>query len=170
MANTFVALATVTVGSGGAANIEFTSIPQTYTDLAIRLSARASFSALTGNMAIEFNGSSASFSRRTLRGNGSAASSTSGSDNYVGDAVGNSATASTFSNNEIYIPNYTTSNNKSFSTDSVTENNGTEAWQYLIAGLWSNSAAITSIKLLPFSQSWTFLQYSTATLYGIKNS
>jgi len=170
MATTYEAIATVTVGSGGAANIEFTSIPATYTDLVVRLSARCSFAGITGNLAIEFNSSSASFSRRTARGNGSAASSTSGSDNYIGDIVGNDATGSTFSNNEIYIPNYTGSNNKSYSVDLVTENNATEAWQYFVAGLWSNTSAITSIKLLPFSQSWTFNQYSTATLYGIKNS
>jgi len=33
MANTLKKIQTVTVGSGGAASIEFTSIPQTYTDL-----------------------------------------------------------------------------------------------------------------------------------------
>jgi len=170
MANTYIPIATVTVGSGGAANIQFTSIPQTYTDLLIKLSARCNFAGITGNVAIEFNNSSSSFSRRTVRGNGSAASSTNGADNYIGDIVGNDATTTTFSNNEIYISNYTGSNNKSYSIDLVTENNATEAWQYLVAGLWSNSAAITSIKLLPFSQSWTFNQYSTATLYGIKNT
>jgi hypothetical protein len=38
MANTYEAIATVEVGSGGAADIEFTSIPGTYTDLAIKRS------------------------------------------------------------------------------------------------------------------------------------
>ena len=37
MANTYVAIATVTVGSGGAASIDFTSIPATYTDLVVKL-------------------------------------------------------------------------------------------------------------------------------------
>ena len=171
MANTYVAIATVTVGSGGAANIEFTSIPQTYTDLAILLSARCSQSAITGNCTIAFNGTSANSSRRNLNGSGSAVSSTNASDGYIGDVVGANATASTFGNMQVYIPNYTSSNNKSFSVDTVTENNGTEAWDQLIAGLWSNSAAITSIKFAPLSpQTWTFSQYSTATLYGIKNS
>jgi hypothetical protein len=36
MATTYEAIATVEVGSGGAANIEFTSIPATYTDLVIK--------------------------------------------------------------------------------------------------------------------------------------
>jgi hypothetical protein len=40
MALTYTAIKTVTVGSGGAANIDFTSIPQTYTDLVLKVSAR----------------------------------------------------------------------------------------------------------------------------------
>jgi hypothetical protein len=40
MANTYEAIATVEVGSGGAATIEFTSIPATYTDLVVKVSAR----------------------------------------------------------------------------------------------------------------------------------
>jgi hypothetical protein len=41
---TMVKIDTVTVGSGGAASIEFTNIPQTYTDLQIVLSARSATS------------------------------------------------------------------------------------------------------------------------------
>jgi hypothetical protein len=40
MATTYEAIATVEVGSGGAADIEFTSIPGTYTDLLVCLSKR----------------------------------------------------------------------------------------------------------------------------------
>jgi hypothetical protein len=42
MANTYTLISSVTVGSGGAANIEFTSIPQTYTDLLYKISGRLS--------------------------------------------------------------------------------------------------------------------------------
>ena len=40
MASTYIPIATVTVGSGGATNIEFTSIPNTYTNLIILTSLR----------------------------------------------------------------------------------------------------------------------------------
>jgi hypothetical protein len=40
MAATYKLIETVTVGSGGAANIEFTSIPQTYTDLKLVISGK----------------------------------------------------------------------------------------------------------------------------------
>jgi hypothetical protein len=85
-----------------------------------------------------------------------------------GQGSGNGATASTFGNGEVYIPNYAGSTNKSMSADGVSENNGTEAYTDLIANLWSNTSAITSILLYPDSGTWQ--QYSTATLYGIKNS
>jgi hypothetical protein len=77
-------------------------------------------------------------------------------------------TANTFGNTDIYIPNYAGSANKSVSVDTVEENNGTTARALLGAILWSNTAAITALGLTPVSGS--FVQYSTATLYGIKNS
>jgi hypothetical protein len=49
------------------------------------------------------------------------------------------------------------------------ENNSTTAWALgLMAGLWSSTSAITSIEL--YAPSQTFLQYSTAYLYGISNA
>jgi hypothetical protein len=170
MANTFVKISTVTVGSGGTSAIEFTSIPQTYTDLKILYSIRTTDNSVWYSSRITFNGTAfnVNSSQRGLYGTGSAA----GSENYANSEFifvnGNNTTASVFGNAEINIPNYTSSNNKSISGDMVTENNSTSAITYLVAGLWSNSAAITSITLAPASG--TFVQYSTATLYGIKSS
>jgi hypothetical protein len=83
----------------------------------------------------------------------------------------NGNTASTFSNGEFYIPNYASANNKSVSFDSVTENNkATDQILALNAGLWADSAAITSIKLEVNGGTYNISQYSSATLYGIKNS
>jgi hypothetical protein len=78
------------------------------------------------------------------------------------------STANTFGNVAIYIPNYTSSNNKSISVDGVGENNATTAFADLYAGLWANSSAITSITLYNIISD--FAEFSTATLYGIKNS
>jgi hypothetical protein len=76
-------------------------------------------------------------------------------------------TASTFSNIEIYIPNYAGSTNKSFSIDAVGENNATAAYAGLVAGLWSTSSAITAISI---ASTTLFAEFSTATLYGISNT
>jgi hypothetical protein len=64
---TYTLINSVTVGSGGAANIEFTSIPATYTDLNLLFTAR-----VTGNYEIYFtlNNSTSNFSVRRLQGAG----------------------------------------------------------------------------------------------------
>ena len=171
MANTFELIASSTVGAGGASSIDFTSIVGTYTDLAIKYSLRSS--STTDDylgVKLSFNSSTTSFTIRQLYGTGS----TAGSGNYStnnpsGYMQAGLTTASTFASGDIYIPNYAGSTNKSFSTDSVAENNAATAnFLSLLAGLWSNTAAITSISLTPATGN--FVQYSTAVLYGIKNS
>ena len=172
MANTFDKIQTVTVGSGGSANIEFTSIPQTYTDLKVVLSSRTATGGAADNI-IVFNGdTSSSYSQRQIQGNGSSASSSSGTNTGFTQSTttnGSTDTASVFASSEIYIPNYASANNKSFSVETVTENNATTAYQTLRAGLYSSSSAITSLRLTN-SSSANFAQHSSATLYGIKNT
>jgi hypothetical protein len=168
MANTFKKIQTVTVGSGGASSIDFTSIPQTFTDLKIVVSARSSRSAVSDWTSIQFNSNTSNYSMRVLAGSGTLAESATDTSIYL-PCAGNTATASIFGNSEYYIPNYTSANNKSVSGDGINENNATAAVSYLIAGLWSNTAAITSIKLQMLTSGQTFSQYSTATLYGVSN-
>ena len=168
MATTYEAIATVTVGSGGAANIEFTSIPGTYTDLVVLASARSTRNSDTiDDLVIRFNDSTTSYTGRRLYGTGASAVSDTQTD-IRGFAVADNSTANTFSNNTFYIPNYTSSNYKSVSIDGVNENNSSTAFSGLVAGLWSNTATITKITLL--ANNGNLMQYSTATLYGIKNS
>ena len=167
MANeTYTLIQKTTVGSGGAASIEFTSIPQTFTDLVVRSSLRSDQANLYGSSTISLNNSTANFTYRFVYGEGATAASFSGSTNLSADQNGDTATANTFSNFDMYIPNYTSSNYKSISQDSVTENNGTTAYAELGALLWSNTAAITSIKLSPASTK-VWKQYSSVSLYGV---
>jgi len=174
MATTYKAIATVTVGSGGAANIEFTSIPGTYTDLLVLYSLRGTNSNDYSYVNINFNGSTTSYSNKSVFGNSTSVQSyqyTTLTYLWGGLYQGNSATANTFGNGQIYIPNYAGSTAKSLSLDQVSENNSSSAdsaFTILNAGLWNNTAAITSVKLTNELGNWA--QYSTATLYGIKNS
>ncbi len=171
MPNTFELIASSTVGSGGAASIAFSSIPSTYTDLCVKLSIRGNSSFSYDTLYFRLNGSSATiYTRRTLGGNGSGiGSGTSTNDaQFMGEANGNTATANTFCNGEIYFPNYAGSTKKSYSADLVQENNSTEAYAYLLAGFFDSTAAISSISL--FTSSGTVLQHSTAYLYGVKNA
>jgi hypothetical protein len=168
MPNTFELIASSTVGAGGAASIVFSSIPNTYTDLVLKLSVR-SVGTSTNAILLRLNGSSANGTIRAIEGNGSAASSWSDTSSYAGNIPPSTYTASTFANNEVYIPNYNSSNFKSSSVDSVTENNATSALADLQANLWSQTAAITSITLAPNGTN-NFAEFSTAYLYGVKNA
>ena len=168
---TYTLISSVTVGSGGAANIEFTSIPATYTDLVMKISLRSTEDFTLSKVQFNNDTNTANYSQRRLYGSGSTATSDTNTALGYLSPVGStksSYTASTFSNVEIYIPNYAGSTNKSVSIDAVTENNATESFATFTAGLWSQTSAITSIKLLP--NSTTFVQYSTAYLYGISNA
>jgi hypothetical protein len=170
MADTFIKIATVTVGSGGAATIDFSSIPSTYTDLALLVSARGTVSqASNGHFySIAINNSSANLTQLFVQGNGTSATSGSSSTTTGNYMPASDYTSSTFSNNLTYLPNYTSSANKSFSTDSVSENNATGAFQIMNALLWSQTTTINQITLTPGSGN--FSQYSTAYLYGISNA
>lgn len=169
MATTYTLIASTTVGAGGTSSIDFSSIPSTYTDLVLKISGRTSESSVYGGIYISFNGTSYNSTGKVIEGDGSAASSFSFTNGAIAFIAGNTATANTFGSTEVYIPNYTSSNYKSYSSDGVGENNATLALAHLDAGLWSNTAAINQITLKPYTTN-TFSQYTTATLYGISKS
>jgi hypothetical protein len=149
------------------ASITFSSIPQTFTDLKLVFSGRTSAGTLTlGNAS--FNGSALNFTSIYLEGTGTTAGSFTDQPRVITAASGASATASVFGSCELYIPNYTSSAYKSYSADMVSENNATESYQLMFAGLWSDTSAITEIAFTA-QGSRTYNQYSSASLYGIEN-
>jgi hypothetical protein len=152
-------------------SITFSSIPQTYTDLLLVVSGRNSdtLNGIVTQLNIQFNSVGSGYSDRPLEGSGSSVGSGSRTSQSVirATALPNSAsTSNTFGNVQIYIPNYTSSANKSVSIDGVSENNATQSFQTIVAGLWANSAAITSINLSA-QVGGNFVSGSSATLYGI---
>jgi len=172
MANTFELISSSTAGAGGVASFTFTSIPSTYTDLVLKLSVRSNRATTQDTFKVTLNSITSGYSFKRVYGDGATAASdgsTGDATMTVGYSAGNSATASTFGNVELYIPNYAGSNYKSVSTDGVGENNGTTAYAGLFASLSANTAAITSITI-EGGTSATLLQYSSAYLYGVKNS
>lgn len=171
---TYKLISSVTVGSGGASTMEFTSIPQTYTDLKVVISARnTSTSGNESQILLSVNGNSSAGSWKLLYGNSEGAF-TGANSGYLqpAHAPSTNTTANTFGNAEIYFPNYTsTTTNKSFSSDFATENNSSAANSAILgfyANLWSNTNAITSLTFT--SNISNFLQHSTAYLYGISNA
>lgn len=166
---TYKLIQTVNVtGASGATSIDFTSIPQTYTDLQLIVSGRATTDNPTLYTYFNNDTTAANYSFSSLGGDGASPSGTSASQAWFMRITPSSATALSFSNGMLYIPNYTGSTVKSVSVDSVTENNSTTAYAALHVGLWNSAAAITSIKLDPFGTD--FAQFSSASLYGINKS
>jgi hypothetical protein len=165
---TYIKIASVDVGLLGTTSIDFTSIPSTYTDLKVVLSTRISALSSPDFLEMSVNGSLSNLTSRRVQGNGTGASSSTFNTSYSVIET-NNLTANTFGSTEIYCPNYTSSSAKSFSVEAVTENNATAAYIEMWAWLWNQTAAITS---LGFTRTGgqTFLQYSTATLYGISKS
>ena len=160
---------TVTVPSTQA-TIELLSIPATFTDLKIVISGRSTADEAGlyafDNLSLLPNGSSSNISVRnllTLVGNG--VFSNTDTTLSGGAATGVGATSSTFSSVEIYMPNYRSANNKSWSYDAVTESNGTFAYLAIGAGLWSQTTAISSLTL--DLKNGSFVQHSSVSIYGI---
>lgn len=167
-----IASTTVTA-SAGQANIEFTNIPQGYTDLILKASVRNTGSNGYDNIQVSFNGapSGTAYSGRNLQDYVTAVisqnSSSASSFQYL-YSTGANATSDTFASSELYIPNYAGSANKSISADSATEANSASAFtssRTLAAGLWASTAAITSIRLTPSTGNFTI--NSEVTLYGV---
>lgn len=161
--------------STSAASVTFSSIPSTYTDLVLKLSTRTDQAgSFGGGGYIRLNSDSATnYSITDVYGDGSLASSsrrtsaTFGWWSYQGYNTSGS-TSNTFTNAELYLPSYTASQNKPYSSFSAAETNATQAILQGVAGLWRNTAAITTILISP--DAGNFVSGSTFWLYGLKNS
>lgn len=165
---TFKLISTITVGSGGTAEIDFTSIPQGYKDLKVLFSGRSEQNVYS--FRFTFNNNTSNYSTRVLIGDGStAASDNNGDTTFLRVYAINPSTysANVFNNAEIYIPNYSGSLAKTAQILAVTENNATESYMVIGAGRWNDTAAITSLKI--FQSGADIAEFSSASLYGIKN-
>lgn len=173
MALTYVNIATQTLGSS-ATSVTFSSIPQTYTDLVVRVSTRTDRGANPDQIQINFNGDTATnYSRTTLTGGNTTVTSVRLASATSWDFAitnGNTTTANTFNNAEFYIPNYTSTSSRAGSFFGVQEDNAANtAFIRTNAYLYRGSSAISSIVLTPVSGP-NFLTGSSFYLYGIKNS
>ena len=168
MANTFELIATAS-GTGLSGIVTFSSIPSTYTDLMFYVSARSG-NDVDNNLKVNGNAIS---SGKNLYGTGSGTGSQNSSSGGSGIWVANYATttASTFGSASFYFPNYTSSNYKTVSIDSVNENSATAAYQSMTAAIWNTTSAITSVTFETTDTLTRFFQTnSTFYLYGVKNA
>ena len=165
-------IATVSVGSGGATTIDFTSISSDYKHLQIRYLVRNQSDAYYLKM--QFNGdTSSNYSWHDLNGDGSSAAASAGSSQteIFLPRTSTPAVSNVFTAGVIDILDYTsTSKNKTTRALGGFNSNSADSGQQKIefmSGLWFKTPeAITSIK---FFATGNFAQYSHFALYGIKD-
>jgi hypothetical protein len=171
MPNTYTLISS-NVLTSSAASVTFSSIPSTYTDLVLKISARGDGATNFENCTLRFNGdTAANYSMTWMTGDGATATSTRSiatNEAWLRYVDAASATASTFGSVEVYLPNYTSSNKKPFSSIAAQENNTTTAYINATALCWQLTNAITSI--LIDLDGGSFVSGSSFYLYGIKNS
>jgi hypothetical protein len=174
MPSTYTLISANTLGSS-AASVAFSAIPSTYTDLVIRGSSRSSAANVRSDFYILPNSETTSStlgSRTTLRGFNGAAASARAANTFpfsnIFDDNGSSSTSNTFASWEIYLPSYTGSANKTFSSFGASEDNATNT---VIVGVtaqqYRSSSAISSLTVTSLS---TFVAGSSFYLYGISKS
>lgn len=164
----FESISTVTVGSGGASTIEFTSIPSTYTHLQIR--------GITGNVtsgnassgvyyAANSDTTNSNYKSHALYGDGGGGSALTLVTNRLLGLMGATTGYSTY---VIDILDYAnTSKYKTVRSLSGFDQNG-YGFVWFGSSVWMNTNAITSLTFN--SDGGNFLQYSRLALYGIKAS
>jgi len=170
--NNFSSIATVTVGSGGASSITFSSIPSTYTHLQIRAITRSNRTDdINDAFNVQLNGDSGSnYKAHTLYGNGSNAYAfaAGGSGMYIGIwQTSSTSTANVFGTAIIDILDYTNTNKnkvaKALTGMDQNNSNGVIGFQ---SGLWLNTASVNSLTFTPVYGTG-FVQYTTFALYGV---
>jgi hypothetical protein len=160
-------LQTVTVGAGGAASIDFTSIPNRFQHLHLRVLSRTTSASLQ-RMRLRFNNdSAANYSVHLLIADGGVGAAGVAS---IGQTIGSSNIASsTLANTFVYtvidIMDFaSTSKTKTVRAITGMDAN-TEGNVGLWSGAWFSTAAVTSLSLL--WDAGNFTQHSTAALYGV---
>lgn len=147
------------------ASIEFTAIPQTFTDLVFLVSARNSTT--TTSLNFSFNGATLNRTQRRLTGTGSGTPSTNSETTFLLPIPGSSQGANIFGNARVYIPNYSLAAQKNAIGDAIQENNTASGSLMLSVFNWADTAAITSCTFTAAGTSANLIAGSTISLYGI---
>ena len=164
----FESIATVTVGAGGAASVEFTSIPSTYQHLEVRWIAKVTTGATRLRVQINSD-TTTNYSTHLLLGDGTAyAAGAANTDRIAISAAVNAASGTSFGAGVVSVLDYKDTNKyKTVRTLSGVDYN-TSGEIALNSGAWRSTSAVTSLKFL--MDSGNIDQYSSLALYGIKGA
>lgn len=148
-----------------ASAITFTNIPQTYSDLYVSVSIRSTNG--DDGLFFKFNNTTSNTSWRNILGYGTGTLSQAGGGWLAAGGV-RSVTSNTFTNITINVPNYGSNLPKLASVDSTSEETGSNGYQFLLANLWNDTAAVNRIDL--YLQTAQLAAGSSATLYGVNRT
>jgi hypothetical protein len=155
-----------------AATIAFASIPGTFASLLLIGTGRGDTSAANTTLNLRLNGdSAANYASQYIQGNAATASAVeaaSASSIAIGAIAAATATASHVGSIAIVIPQYagTTFFKQAFSFGTLTAALTTGNMYAMVrGGVWANTAAVTSITLLPAAGN--FIAGTRFTLYGL---
>lgn len=169
MPTTYTAIESIYV-SGTQATVSFTNIPNTYTDLVVRYSARSTVSDTQDTIYIDFNNSGGTFYSYTeIQGSSSGVSASTSSNLSAVQTfgpLGATAIANAFSTGEVYIPNYKFADAKPFGWDTTNARYSSSERIHIVSGRWNDGSTITTIRFDLASGS--FAANSNFHLYGIK--
>lgn len=164
MPATYEPIATQTLGSA-AATVTLSSIPSTYTDLVLVISARMTGGGGASAIQAQFNSDTASnYSFTLINGDGSSATSARAS-SQTQAAVGLATdTANEWATSIVQVMNY--GNTTTYKTVLARAGIASDRVRTLVS-LWRSTSAVNRIDLIN-NGATTFVVGSTFTLYGIK--
>ena len=166
----FDSISTVTVGSGGTSTITFSSIPQTYSHLQLRILARTTVTNDSDFCGIRFNSDSTSvYNEHGLYGTGSSASAMYNASSYciVQRIATNQFSSNIFGVIVLDILDYKDTNKYKVTKHLGGFDSNGDGQLYLESNLWRSTSAINTITIVT-SGGTNFVQYSHFALYGIK--
>jgi hypothetical protein len=174
MANTWTKIATQTIGANNASTVYFTSIPQNFTDLVLKVSYRTTAASTNYSQLVLYANANyypaANSSFTELTGNSSSTYSGRDQGHYVRIAYTSASTAGAniFGSCNVYIPNYSSSTlYKTIISEGLSENNAVGA-NSVFHGIWSGLIRDTTpISQIAIDTGVGSAQYTEVTLYGI---
>ena len=163
MAITYEPIATTTVPSDTTSGVTFSSIPQTYTDLVLVISAAAS-----GSLRYRINGSTSNYWNRYLEGSitstvSTFADSTTANKGWITESARPSSTLGSGISVTNFM-NYTNTVKSKMAISKSAANNGVD----FVTSWWNDTTAVSSI-VVAVNDAFTGTLYagSILTLYGI---
>lgn len=170
LTGSYESIATATVGVGGSAYFEFTSIPATYSHLQLRLFTKTSYAATPSALFMRLNSDATStYAHHGLYGDGASGAAyavTASTSTGAGYTAGTN-TANVFGIQVIDLLDYANTNKyKTIRALTAADFNGSGQVRF-VSGLWQSTSAITTIRIYD-ANGGNLSQYSHGALYGIK--